>query len=268
MELERFQDLPDLPEEEEEQIKNRPYLEEVRSLRKYVLPNYPLFIGRDKQAGICLPVSAVSRKHAKVFEKEGIFYLQDLGSINGTYLNDKRILDPVELHEGDRIKLSITKDYPKGAKEFTFRAVAVPQQDSERDEMLKEAGVGARAEVDKKILLRHCVFKILKKDIVSMFKSDARRVALTRIHMGHKALDFQSLTPYKLKDTLNFTIEHPKLTETLQFTLKVNKVSEVDKKVQQHETEIIKASEKHTQIYGSMIKESPLICYVTSQLKE
>ncbi len=46
-----------------------------------------------------------SRRHCQVFQEEGTFFVQDLGSMNGTLLNDQT-LDPgnaYPLHEGDRI---------------------------------------------------------------------------------------------------------------------------------------------------------------------
>ncbi len=38
-------------------------------------------------------------------EDEGNYYLEDLGSANGTYINEERILDVVKLKNGDRIRV-------------------------------------------------------------------------------------------------------------------------------------------------------------------
>lgn len=47
----------------------------------------------------------VSRRHARFFFKEGEPFLEDLGSSNGSYLNDKELAPgaTVQLHEGDKI---------------------------------------------------------------------------------------------------------------------------------------------------------------------
>lgn len=54
---------------------------------------------------------AVSRRHAVILQRDGRFYMKDLRSTNGTYLDDKRI-DPeveVELYSGTRVKLADEK---------------------------------------------------------------------------------------------------------------------------------------------------------------
>ncbi len=50
----------------------------------------------------------LSRKHARIFEHNNRWYLADIGSMNGTYLNGKRIEDPVKLREGDQIRIGHT----------------------------------------------------------------------------------------------------------------------------------------------------------------
>ena len=50
-----------------------------------------VIIGRDSSAGLILPDSNVSRKHARLdVLPEGVF-LEDLGSANGTYVNQQKI---------------------------------------------------------------------------------------------------------------------------------------------------------------------------------
>jgi pSer/pThr/pTyr-binding forkhead associated (FHA) protein len=50
-----------------------------------------------------------SSVHARVFHRGGEFWLEDLGSTNGTYLNDERLNDgPVRLQRGDRMKVGST----------------------------------------------------------------------------------------------------------------------------------------------------------------
>jgi pSer/pThr/pTyr-binding forkhead associated (FHA) protein len=49
-----------------------------------------------------------STVHARVFERNGDFWLEDLRSTNGTYLNDERLGAPARIQRGDRIKVGST----------------------------------------------------------------------------------------------------------------------------------------------------------------
>jgi hypothetical protein len=48
----------------------------------------------------------VSKRHARVYEKGGVWYLVDVGSSNGTYMQGKRLTGPVVLQEGSVFGMS------------------------------------------------------------------------------------------------------------------------------------------------------------------
>jgi len=54
-------------------------------------------LGRSSQNDVAIPDASLSRHHARISLKEGIPYLEDLGSLNGTSLNGERITGPVQL---------------------------------------------------------------------------------------------------------------------------------------------------------------------------
>lgn len=58
---------------------------------KEVTLRLPTVIGRGKDVSLTLPHALVSRRHAEVFERDGQLYVRDLGSLNGTYVNNRRI---------------------------------------------------------------------------------------------------------------------------------------------------------------------------------
>jgi len=62
-------------------------------------------IGRDPAVAIHLDSSGVSRRHACIVVRGDSVALEDLGSKNGTRLNDRAIAGRVELHDGDQIQL-------------------------------------------------------------------------------------------------------------------------------------------------------------------
>jgi pSer/pThr/pTyr-binding forkhead associated (FHA) protein len=65
-------------------------------------------IGRADACQIKVDDTYVSTFHARIFNRDGAWFLEDLGSTNGTYLNQRRVTSPVELAAGDRVKLGKT----------------------------------------------------------------------------------------------------------------------------------------------------------------
>lgn len=76
--------------------------------REFVLlEGASITIGRASYNDIRIPEQHVSRQHAVVQYREGLFMINDLGSSNGTYVNDQRILKPFPLSAGDKIRLYV-----------------------------------------------------------------------------------------------------------------------------------------------------------------
>ena len=68
-----------------------------------------LTIGRSEQCQVRVEGDTyVSTMHARIFERDGSYMVEDLGSTNGTYLNRRRITAPAELQRGDRVKVGKT----------------------------------------------------------------------------------------------------------------------------------------------------------------
>lgn len=65
-------------------------------------------LGRSKEADIRVPDDNVSRRHAEVRLEDGACWIVDLGSMNGTIVNGRRV-DRVKLADGDRITLGSTE---------------------------------------------------------------------------------------------------------------------------------------------------------------
>ena len=73
-------------------------------------------IGRSARNDLCVEDPFASRLHAEVRSRGDSFWLSDLGSANGTLLNDVRMTVPVMLRDGDIIRIGET------AIEFNDRA--------------------------------------------------------------------------------------------------------------------------------------------------
>ena len=62
-------------------------------------------LGRHPECDIVLESGAVSRQHARVMTVDGDFYVEDLKSRNGTYVNGRRVIGRQRLNEGDRLSV-------------------------------------------------------------------------------------------------------------------------------------------------------------------
>jgi len=74
--------------------------------------SYPLSgqlqIGRADACQIQLEDTYASQFHAKITHRDESWYVEDLGSTNGTYLNQRRLTSPAEVNAGDRVKIGKT----------------------------------------------------------------------------------------------------------------------------------------------------------------
>ncbi len=71
-------------------------------------------LGRGDQAEIRLEDPFASSRHAQLVRQGAIVVVEDLGSTNGTYLNEELLSGPQPLHIGDRLRI--------GDSEFTYEA--------------------------------------------------------------------------------------------------------------------------------------------------
>jgi hypothetical protein len=61
-------------------------------------------IGRSPDCGIFLDDVTVSRKHAVLRERDGGFFIEDQGSLNGTFVNRKRV-EAAQIEDGDELQI-------------------------------------------------------------------------------------------------------------------------------------------------------------------
>jgi len=75
--------------------------------RTIPLRDHEAMIGREGEA-LRLSDSTVSRRHARLSRQDGQWFIEDLGSANGTFVNSARISRPARLHVGDQIRCGQT----------------------------------------------------------------------------------------------------------------------------------------------------------------
>lgn len=72
-----------------------------------------LIVGRSADSGLVL--AQASRRHARITAGDGGAWVEDLGSTNGTYVNERRIVGRTPLSSGDRIRFDL--------EEFEFQVI-------------------------------------------------------------------------------------------------------------------------------------------------
>jgi pSer/pThr/pTyr-binding forkhead associated (FHA) protein len=76
--------------------------------RTYPMAEEPLQIGRSEACQVILQDTYASQMHARVFPKDGEWFVEDLGSTNGTYLNRAKVSHPSPVGAGDEIRIGKT----------------------------------------------------------------------------------------------------------------------------------------------------------------
>jgi pSer/pThr/pTyr-binding forkhead associated (FHA) protein len=71
----------------------------------YTLNHDETVIGRSKDAGLRVPSEEVSRRHCVLRKENGYVTVEDLQSVNGTFLNNKPVTDREIVRPGDRLQV-------------------------------------------------------------------------------------------------------------------------------------------------------------------
>lgn len=73
--------------------------------RVFALGEGENILGRDEGAAVQIDLPGVSRRHARILIESGRATLEDLGSKNGTFLNEESVAAAAALSDGDSIRL-------------------------------------------------------------------------------------------------------------------------------------------------------------------
>ena len=73
--------------------------------KRFILDEQIMVIGRVPPANIVISEATVSRRHARFIQTEQVIEVEDLGSSNFTFLNDKKVEGRVPLKDGDIVRL-------------------------------------------------------------------------------------------------------------------------------------------------------------------
>jgi GAF domain-containing protein len=117
-------------------------LQEAASQKRYAITT-PCILGRGGKAQLAFPDPTISEQHALIEEIDGQFWISDLGSTNGVFINDLRITTEVAINQGDAILLGRTRllvaESPPDVSTQTviLHTVASPNEESLDHQRLK-----------------------------------------------------------------------------------------------------------------------------------
>ena len=75
---------------------------------KITLGEQPILIGRADDSTLVLTDDFASSRHARLTNRGGQWYVEDLGSTNGTYLDQQRVQGPLLVQPGQVIRIGQT----------------------------------------------------------------------------------------------------------------------------------------------------------------
>lgn len=81
-------------------------------VKEYYSVDDGVSIGRGNQNNIVIKDQYISKQHLKIVKDEDEYYLEDLNSANGSFVNGQKVMDVIRIKNGDRINL--------GQVEFLF----------------------------------------------------------------------------------------------------------------------------------------------------
>jgi pSer/pThr/pTyr-binding forkhead associated (FHA) protein len=82
--------------------------EPEKAARTLALKEEEISFGRAQTCTVPLDDTYVSTLHARLFSKDGQWFVEDLGSTNGTYLNRVKVTGPAPLTVGDQVRVGKT----------------------------------------------------------------------------------------------------------------------------------------------------------------
>lgn len=75
-----------------------------------------MVVGRESNSDIVIDEDFASGCHCEILREKGLFFIRDLDSRNGTFINGRRIKEKTRLHRGEKIQIGDTRITIKGLK--------------------------------------------------------------------------------------------------------------------------------------------------------
>ncbi len=128
-------------------------LEGYNQGQEWAVSDAPATIGRNREIGVIVFDTKVSRRHARIFKNGNRYFIEDLGSTNGTYVDREKITKPTTLLNEQFFQV--------GESLFIFTEISLRQKASSSIYQIGAAVYEKGHEY--KALLSHIVQEIVQK---------------------------------------------------------------------------------------------------------
>ena len=107
-----------------------------------------VIIGRGGRNTVCdieLPERQISRQHAEIYAEHGTYYIRDLHSKNGTYVNEQSVQSPVRLQDNDIVQIALCERFRFVGADATLPLEEVaPPRSLRLDRMARRVWIGSQ----------------------------------------------------------------------------------------------------------------------------
>jgi hypothetical protein len=116
--------------------------------RRIPIGAQPVVIGRGGKNAVCdieLPERQVSRQHAEIYAEQGIYYVRDLNSKNGTYVNDQPVQGTARLQDNDIVQIALCERFRFVGTDATLPLEEIaPSRRLRLDRLARRVWIGSR----------------------------------------------------------------------------------------------------------------------------
>jgi len=188
-------------------------------------------IGRASDCTIPIKDRYLSRKHAEIVAQDGGWYVKDLGSANGTYLNGTRVERDSPLRTGDRIRLGDTEIVFVSTEHNTDKMLAVAEAPVSATIAISLHDIDKVTQGDSQDISRLQTLTLLSRELIEekpmaelfgfivdrvMQHLKPSRAALVLLAPDGKSFVNVEVKRQDAEDTSELTISHTLLTEVVE----------------------------------------------------